>query len=277
MSNKVHMIHLSDLHFGNNAGTLKPDDIGGILSGLLEGVAGSKYIVISGDITFQGVAEGYKECLTPIKEAMKQLGIPFKNLIACPGNHDIDKKTSNFNDFDAWSSELRNDKRLTFVGESARWLEFDDAVFLVVNTAFHLDYKFGCVDLGEVKVAIDEMNKSSTIGGKRRVAVAHHHFIPVLNDDTSTVRNAYAFLELLESNDFSLLMHGHQHAMLDMKVGRKQMKIFGVGSFGFHTPGVINSFASLVFEEGAEPTIKRFGLSSDVHRKIVELNLNWSI
>lgn len=277
MSENIYILHLSDLHFGNEKGFLGGADIRKILEEILGGAKGDRYIVISGDVTFQGRSQGYEECAKPIIDAANNLGIPQAKIIVCPGNHDIEKSTKSFAAFDAWSSRVRNDKIFTFTGQSVRCLEAENAVFVVVNTAFHLDHKYGYVDFDELNARIGEIDKSSSAKGKKRFAVAHHHCIPVLRDDTSTIRNAHGFLELLERHEFSLLMHGHQHAMLDMRIGGGGMKILGVGSVGFVTPGIINSFALITHIEGGEPLIRRFGLSSDTGRKIVELSHSWSI
>lgn len=270
------IVHLSDLHFGNPDAHLRRSEVSKALDSLLYKVnAPTSFLIISGDIIFRGERKGYSEAVEVINAAIERHKLNRSNILVCPGNHDIVKEESGrpyFTSFDEWSSSVRGDKKCTFAGASARLIENDTGDFLLINSAFHINHEFGLIDLLTVEKILKSLPIQDVAAPQRlRVAVAHHHIIPVLRDDISTTRNAYSLIQLLEKYGFSVLLHGHQHAMLSLNVGAHKMLLSGVGSFGFFTPGYINSVAIYRGQGALIKTEERYGLTLDSGSGIVKM------
>jgi 3',5'-cyclic AMP phosphodiesterase CpdA len=268
---RFEIVHLSDLHFGNPSAHLRRTDGAEVLGPLLQGRLMPSYVVISGDITFQGLKSGYAEALEAIRPPLAAARIPMKNIVVCPGNHDVvreDAERPMFKTFDEWSSSLRGDKECTFAKNPVRILQTEAADFLLINTAHHGLWGYGLVNAMELKRITKQLIKTPH---RPRIAVLHHHLVPVVEDDTSTTRNAYEVLEVLQEHDFTMILHGHQHAILSLAVGTHKMQISAVGSFGYGTPGVINSGAVYTFDGATVERVDRFGITLDVSARLLWL------
>ncbi len=268
-------LHLSDLHFGNPDAHLSQRDVNNALDTLLNSMnAPSRFLIISGDITFQGNSNGYKEAAAVINEAIEHHKLDRSKVLVCPGNHDIVQEKEGrpyFTSFDEWSTRVRGDKECTFAGASARLIENDTGDFLLLNTAHHADHKMGLIDLKMVENLLKKLPTQDDSSRRLRVAIAHHHLIPVLPTDTSTTRNAYPFIQLLETYGFTALLHGHQHAMLSLSVGSSKIQLSGVGSLSYSTPGYINSVAIYRGKGALINKEERFGLTLDASSGIVKI------
>ena len=98
-----------------------------------------------------------------------------------------------------------------------------------------------------------------------RVAVLHHHLIPFSGRrDESTTRNAYEVLTRLIKHGFSLVLHGHQHALLELALGEGSMKLCGVGSFRYITPGFINGASIYRMDKEIQVSADHYAISKDV-------------
>lgn len=266
------ILHLSDLHFGNTDGHLKRSDVATVLETLLNECSDMTYLVISGDITFRGRTEGYRDAKEALQTALERAKLSSKNVIVCPGNHDLIAETAGrpfFRTFDEWSSSFRGDKECTFAQSPVRILKAEVADFVLINTAHHGSWEFGQVDTRELERVLCELPPLSTASHRPRIAVLHHHLVPVLLDDRSAIRNAYEVLGLLQEYGCMMVLHGHQHAILSLQVGTRRMQISGVGSFGFNSPGVINSGAIYNIDGTELKVTRRFGITLDVKERIV--------
>ncbi|MCP4132794.1 MAG: metallophosphoesterase, partial [bacterium] len=108
MSQKVNILHLSDLHFGYNsdpkanstAVAQRKNTLDGIFKELKSVDAGWQpdVVAISGDIAWKGSDNNYEEAALWLNELLDLLNLEPEQLIICPGNHDIDRsKTKGFN------------------------------------------------------------------------------------------------------------------------------------------------------------------------------------
>lgn len=94
---KIEIIHISDLHFGDPCSE-KSGQRHRVLTSLTKKLAAEpepsfpRVLAITGDIGWSGNSEDYKIAAAWIKQLLKTLKIPEKNLILCPGNHDINLK-----------------------------------------------------------------------------------------------------------------------------------------------------------------------------------------
>ncbi len=268
--------HLSDLHFGNPKAHLSRKDVSNALDAVLAQLnAPASFLIISGDITFQGNQLGYDEAAVAITSAIERRKMSASNVFVCPGNHDIVIEKSGFpyfTSFDVWSTKVRSDKSCTFANSPARLIENQIGDFLLINTAHHADHKMGLVDLVAVKKVLKNVSQvPKSTPPRLRLAVLHHHIIPVLSGDTSTTQNAYELIGLLDKHGFSAVLHGHQHAMLNLMMGQNKMLLSGVGSFGYLTAGYMNSVAIYRGQEGVIESVERYGLTLDSSTGIVQI------
>lgn len=239
----MNIIHLSDIHFGNPGSTFHHRKVAERLAGFINEQGCDSILAISGDITFQGQKEGYDQGLDFFDVLFSKCGLERNNVIACPGNHDI--SSNSFNDFDRFIYSIRRDDQLSFSGHGLNVIEFDNVVFLILNTAYHVDHSYGLVDqsvLGDCPFGQYEE--------KIKVAMFHHHILGQFHSDTSAIRNSYNLVQWLVSNNVSYVFHGHQHSEQDYMIGANGMRVFSVRSGNFLQPGHINAFNNYSFVGG---------------------------
>jgi len=217
-------------------------------------------VVISGDITFQGSGRGYEIAKEFFREIQARTSVKRHDFIICPGNHDI-MRGSPFSGFDSFSYSIRRDKLCCFSGQSCTAVEHDGVYFLLSNSSYHQDYSYGLVDLDAVKTCLKD--KAPPNSGAR-IAISHHHLIPISEGDLSTTRNAYGLLEVLGRHGFAALLHGHQHYTTGLKFGSAPTQLFGVSSFNFGQVGILNGLNLYEIEtDGLKST--RYALVVDGH------------
>lgn len=229
----VTIIQLSDLHFG--AGSQNPhpsaelvDQVSG-LSAALE----NPVVLASGDITYKATEQGYDEAALFFDRLRKASRLDRDRFLFCPGNHDCHAKT-HFASFDAFTYRMRRDDACTFSKDTIRIVTIDGLTVLLLNSAHHLDHSFGLVDEAALRAA-------QLPSPENTLAVSHHHVVPTHRVDTSTTRNAYQLLTVLDDKRVPLLLHGHQHLTRGLPVGSTPVHVFGVNSFNFASPGGHNA------------------------------------
>lgn len=260
------ILHISDLHFGDPMAILNRIEVGSVVCNLLAKAGPDVLLVLSGDISFKGSTQGYAEASAALQPALEASSIPRDRIIVCPGNHDVvcgATGVAPFGAFDAWSAGLRNDMRCTFSNTSSRLVSCHGANYLLINSAHHCDINYGLVDLAQLDAILSGMD-ATPVDGLPRVAVLHHHLIPFFaHSDISTTRNAYQVLTRLIRHGFSLVLHGHQHALLELGVGTASMKLCGVGSFRYITPGFVNGASIYRIDERNRVSTERYAISKD--------------
>ena len=256
----MQIIHISDTHFGNDNPAFHLAELKRALHEY-SGIFGLEdtYLVVSGDITFQGKPNGYNQAGEFFLKTWLDHGGSRERFLACPGNHDL--CDNSFNHFDKFLYSIRRDHNADFSQNSCRLLNFGKVTFLLVNSAHHLDHKYGLID-GDVlnKTLIENIDNLSNT--RHRVVVVHHHVIGVEKTDTSTIRNASRFLAILDEYNFDLLLHGHQHSQNSLFVGKSQMKVFSARSLNFQTSGYVNGMSIISYVEDDWKRSEKF-LSSD--------------
>jgi hypothetical protein len=101
MTDRINILHLSDLHFGiEPSPEIAPTAIAqrkNVLDGLLSALSllelewKPNIAIISGDIGWKGKKEDYGQAKLWLINLLKSINLPQDNLILCPGNHDIDR------------------------------------------------------------------------------------------------------------------------------------------------------------------------------------------
>ncbi|MDQ8033813.1 MAG: metallophosphoesterase, partial [Bordetella sp.] len=107
------LLHISDPHFGDPKGVLSRQEVSQVLLALLHKTGPDVFVVLSGDISFKGQAQGYVEAREALSQVFEETKVRRDRLIVCPGNHDVVKcetGVSLFEPFDAWGVSLRSDK-----------------------------------------------------------------------------------------------------------------------------------------------------------------------
>ncbi|MEP7299450.1 MAG: metallophosphoesterase, partial [Burkholderiales bacterium] len=262
------IIHLSDIHFGSKPSEKGPvamhrfrdDDWERPLHEHLVSEFGGKsahfkqehdrfILVVSGDLTYQGSREEFKQVFEFLDSVCKSLKIPRERVFLVPGNHDVhwpSAKEDMATRFDYYLLFLRK-----FYGDAlfrqryplVAW-DFDDgsarpapedliAIYrqdglliaglnsCVYETEQHHYGFVGGRQLAKLKTLIEEAGGSA---GDVRVAVLHHHLhpfpepVPPRNknsdevwQDMSTIRDAGLVERNLEKAGFDLVLHGHKH------------------------------------------------------------------
>jgi 3',5'-cyclic AMP phosphodiesterase CpdA len=242
------VVHISDLHFGAQELIYTHRELQYGLSQVFEELKNNKaFLLITGDITFRGQAQGYTEAESFVRGILTTNAIESKKLLLCPGNHDIVLSSDTpFKKFDAFSYALRHDGIFTYSSRNFVSYETDDALLVGLNTAFRLDHQYGSVDIESLRDFLSTIPKPSN---KLRIAFLHHHLINQFERDSSALRNAYDLLMLLDEHKFDYIFHGHQHSNQFMPIGEAKMRIFGVRSFNFSTPGYPNGLNSYEISE----------------------------
>src|SRR6266487_154799 len=94
----IHLLHLSDLHFGYDRDKTAIAQRAGALDLLLKVLGGlerdwkPQVVVISGDLSWQGKVAGYAELAGWLtKKLFPAIGLSAADCIICPGNHDLDR------------------------------------------------------------------------------------------------------------------------------------------------------------------------------------------
>ena len=256
----MQIIHISDTHFGNVSPAFDLAELKRAFHELEDDCKlEDTYLVVSGDITFKGKLAGYKQAEEFLLNTWIKFGGSRKRFLACPGNHDL--CNNGFNQFDTFMYGIRRDHNTDFSNDSCRLLNFDNVAFLLVNSAHHLDHKYGLIDCDVLNKTLNK-NKGNLFNAQHKVVIVHHHVIGVDKTDTSTIRNASSFLAILDEYKFGLLLHGHQHSQNSLTIGKEQMKIFSGRSLNFQTSGYVNGLSTISYVEDDWKRLQKF-LSRD--------------
>lgn len=252
------IIHLTDLHFGaGSKNQISFSDVKRHFIEYINNLTDNPIIVLSGDITYQATQGGYSAARDFFEDVIAKTNIEPTRFIFCPGNHDIDADLS-FSQFTSFCYSIRKDRQFDFSSRPSVSIVLDDIYFIVSNSSFHRNKNYGLVDLDRLKAELAPPPHDKQL----RIAIQHHHLLPIIEADTSVVRNAYHYLNVLDANGISAILHGHQHFNVGFPIGANKMRVFGGGTFGFATEGVVNSFN--VYHVGATGiAVDRIALSID--------------
>lgn len=235
----MEVVHISDIHFGSSEATFGQEELLQVYTDLMRKCGEDVILLISGDVTFKGSDGGFELAKKFFAKLIDVSGLKRKNILLCPGNHDLQLGTANqFQKFTDFSYSLRRDSEFSFVTNSFVKYTCNGTYFLVVNSAYHLDKNYGLVD-PHLFQQLEQIKKES-ISYSRRIFVVHHHLINIAKRDISCLRNAYPLLFFLDQLGFHLILHGHQHVNQDIPIGNSGMKILSARSANFCERGGVN-------------------------------------
>lgn len=276
---RFRILHLSDLHFGSNQNKrpklLNSKDILTDLEKINK--KNIDAIIISGDITSNIKDKKYKtrheiefeNALFFIKNLIKELEVPLENVIIVPGNHDIDWEEAPFCIGKVHKSDVnyRNFYTKLFLNEPNEYLSrtfFDknsNIGIMGLNSCLLCREKgkawMGYVGDTQINFSLNELTKKKCSLDSFRIAVLHHHLVPVTyveeipvgNKHLSLTLDAEGILKKLLRNRFNFVLHGHQHQPFcaiesriyrgdklllkkDKLTGNESIAIIGAGSIG---------------------------------------------
>lgn len=242
------IIHISDTHFGDPNPTYDIEKIKNLLIKEINKIEGERVLAISGDITFKGSQEGYDLASDFFKEIIAKCNIKRSNIIACPGNHDIIRDRPHFSNFDNFIYSLRRDNEISFNSHSSKILPIGNTAFVLINSAHHFEHTYGLIPQDALELL--EKNKENLVNFETRIIITHHHLLGLQEKDTSTTRNSYTFLHLLDQLNFNYILHGHQHSKFDLPIGNSMMRISSARSLSYHDRGFNNGMNIINTENG---------------------------
>ncbi len=236
------------------------------------------YLIVTGDITNQGLKEEFDCVSTFFNKVIKRLDIDKKNIIIVPGDHDVNrfdcqaayladdcskrpfeyheeklKKFSSFyNDFfsekfDASMSILR----------CIEW-ENERVVLVGLNSIFKIGFEgpnLGFFDID--KLDSELMKVEEKYNGFSKIAILHHNLESQYEDSAIgkfEQNNRISTIKLLEKFNFKIILNGNEHTRsTSNSIG--EISVSDSGSFGSKSP---------------DPSFKIYELVDDPERLFLE-------
>lgn len=265
MNNNVWILQIADLHLIENPkNNLRPEKCLQLMALAIKDILdnGTDLILaVCGDLTSKGESRGYLLSTNFCTKLVEMIDVKTDVLI-CPGNHDINKRASSgddpFAEYNKAAWILKQTEHLSGNTPTVSRV-VGDIEFILTNSSYHRDHTFGKVDI----ISLTEVLTAS--GGNPRIVLVHHHIIPSLRDEGSSIRNAYEFLQLCVSNGVIGFLHGHVHKDEIITVGNDNSPIIGVGSLFFPPgPNYNNQFNLVRVNNGRIDKVIRFRYIADV-------------
>ena len=288
----INILHISDLHLEN----FKPIDKDLIKSRFQEKSFEDKlfssikksnvkldYIIITGDLANTGTSEEYSIVNKFLQRLSQELSVEKKEILICPGNHDINWKKSQkafynaaadavnkgdtppkenescnyhqekFEDFTKFYNNFYNDESIKFDPLQAVFRNFRVSIneteieFCLVNSAYgeshHKENHNGYIEYDSFERYLKESDDSIL-----KIALLHH--VPIVMNDAKTIRNWDEIKYLCNRHNVRLFLFGHQHKSHGVKFvkGDYEFLQLSVGALGKNEKGVQNTFNILAID-----------------------------
>jgi 3',5'-cyclic AMP phosphodiesterase CpdA len=258
----VGILHISDLHFGDDFGYPQGKSMSITTQSRLEDVlkigvpTKPAAIVISGDITTKGDNAGFMNAREFVKALLEKFELSPKNLVIVPGNHDIlvdspeaTRDYSNEQQYRDFLNLVYSDDGLDL--ERIQWIKDANGVnyvFSLVNSSRPRNPKnmdYGYVGLDRSQPLLETAhNLRKTLVGQQVVSalVLHHHVLPAAmveeperDRPISLSLDAGELVSLCHKYEVDVVLHGHQHLPFVGYTGR----VIECGGFADapHLPG----------------------------------------
>jgi len=206
------------------------------------------YFFVLGDIADKGNIDGFNLGVKLVKEINTLLNAD--KLIFAVGNHDMDIQKANHQQNPEYMMKQTNDfpflfrdksqlegKEKKFWADKYCVIEDDKTLILVLNTSCFMKDKDNLKPL-VFDNAMEDSLKNELLQyqcpKKLKIAICHHHPVQHCDfDDKYTsldcIDRGSKLVELLKSNNFTLLMYGHKH--LPQLIYERNLPVFCSGSF----------------------------------------------
>jgi predicted MPP superfamily phosphohydrolase len=241
------IVHLSDLHFGEDFGYSSTAGPGQrrLADVITEDLSRAKVtegdiglIIVSGDLTTKGVVthffEEVKEFLT---ELCDRFSVDPDRVLIVPGNHDFRLLTWNPRDYSHENAFLnflaafygtRTDKLpQVYQGRLENGIPLEILLVNSVRVRHETDRNYGYVGWDRYEGLL---TKSAKARDAVRIAVLHHHLFSTTQEEepnhdwhyanVSVTLDAGRVIDGLQRHGFQLVLHGHQHVPAISRVAR---------------------------------------------------------
>jgi calcineurin-like phosphoesterase family protein len=224
----------------------------------------SAFLVVPGDITNRAAPDEFRLASKQIMRIAAALRVPNDRVLFVPGNHDVDwtvlsldpGDTTDFRRRQCYQplvqpecmfADILGRATVNKIVESECFCiwTYSDLLVIGLNSAFHdgpdENVHHGLVPAHALRQLDNALHTIAQDHCQLRLAIVHHHPVqysdPVPDEpDFSTMTNAEALLELLEQQNFDLVIHGHKHVP-NFNVWQIssyfQLPILGAGSFSY--------------------------------------------
>jgi predicted MPP superfamily phosphohydrolase len=211
------IVHLSDLHFGNDAqrGHSRldywQDTLSRELRRALKDGHDASFVVVSGDLTLTGKRAEFDAVDRFLTALAADAAIPHDRFLIVPGNHDFERSRPS-----GTTEQLSNYRTFhkSFTGRAApgachatRVFEDEKVAYILLDSSLLMQSPRAPEELQD----IDRTLRSPELQGYLRVAVIHHspeHIERYSPDDPSRTIGIQQFLERWR---VALVLHGHSH------------------------------------------------------------------
>jgi DNA repair exonuclease SbcCD nuclease subunit len=233
------ILHITDLHFGQehyfNQSTDKDDTkftLTDAISNCLTNVNITKidFLIISGDIFNKNIENEMIQAKKELRKLIDRLNISDDNILIIPGNHDIDwtdKHNGNkyflFNEF--LDIIIKNNSLTKY--PIIKHLNKDIAIIGINSCEYENEEYAGFGRIGEKQLELlstENKENEKLRNAKFKIAVLHHHLLPVFNESQiinlnldvkkaklSTTVDSVNVLRNLSELNVNLVITGHQH------------------------------------------------------------------
>lgn len=230
--------HISDPHFGCPGNIFTEHEIVEVMSEALNNSSEDDYLILTGDITYRGQEAGYGIARRVFRHVLENTKFDKSKIIICPGNHDI--TDTEFTPFNEFVNDLRGDNIFNFKSTTTCNSYITSDLFCIsINSAYSLERGQGFVDVESLRETLVSLNEEH-IRAPYKIAILHHHVINQYLRDKSVVKNAYEVIKVLDGLGFNLILHGHQHSLMSLKLGNTPILNLAVGSLNFFDGGYAN-------------------------------------
>lgn len=246
-----YILHLSDLHFGDNHAYKNPlsvssptskelmiDALVGDLADLgQEYVHGIGLVIISGDISWSANPHEFSNAIEFIGKLKHELGVGSEHIIVVPGNHDIEWIKDNGNidtnaelNYINFYKNIYNSVPLESMIRINKYRIEGKTVCIVALNSCRLESPqnagYGYVGTDQLKVMTDYFRDNEDIDYK--IAVLHHHILPVnymedydpASRRISMLLDSESVMQSLIACGVNTVLHGHQHQPYYSKIRR---------------------------------------------------------
>ncbi|MBU3201560.1 metallophosphoesterase [Clostridium estertheticum] len=177
-----------------------------------------------------------------------------------PGNHDL--CNNDFRGFDKFIRKYLKGDKYEYQKQDVIIRKYDDVDLILVNSIFHKDFTYGAINMENLKEALRECNKGIII-------VTHHTLMSRYQDDKSSIRNSYEFINSIQGKGVCGLLHGHTHGYSNITIG-DMCKVVGVGPLFKEIKDINNQFniIDILAEKIDEITNFRYSADFNKYNKI---------
>lgn len=249
------------------------------------------YLIVSGDVADCSEKIEYDCAKQFLQKIMDQLGIPKKQVLIVPGNHDINRhecehaarKDDSKKDYEfhtekySFYSVFFNDllkKPFPAQKSIVDYMAVDDEklLFVGVNSNYKIGYSdgYGAVDVDGFKEEMKALD--SQFQGYCKIAVFHHNITTNYEKDPShhgsfEKDERLRFLRALESLGFKCALYGNEHTRSSEFDFPDHIYYSDPGSFGLKEPAPTFKIYSLVVNDVKTSLVQSLVLLSNANKK----------